>query len=78
MAKKKKMNLGGFSVKRATGISAAKSKIARATGVPTTKAGRKRKVQRTVSKAATGGCLTLVIEAIAVVAVIALVIALCV
>lgn len=36
----------GFSWKRALGISSAKSKVARATGIPTTKAGRKRKAQR--------------------------------
>ena len=39
------MSFGGFSWKRATGISSAKSKISKATGIPTTKAGRKRKAQ---------------------------------
>lgn len=33
-----------FSLKRALGISAAKQKIARATGVPTTKQGLERKI----------------------------------
>lgn len=37
------MNKGGFSWKRATGISKAKNKIARTTHIPTTKSGRKRK-----------------------------------
>lgn len=39
------MSFGGFSWKRAFGITSAKRKIARATGIPTTKAGRKRKAQ---------------------------------
>jgi len=47
MAKRRKK--GGipgvsFSWKRATGVTAAKQKIARATGIPLTKAGRQRKV----------------------------------
>jgi len=45
----------GFSLKRATGISSAKTKIAKATGIPTTKQGRKRKVERTITKALLGG-----------------------
>lgn len=49
MAKKKKL-IKGFSVNRALGISSAKSKVARATGVPTTKQGRKRKVQNSIFK----------------------------
>lgn len=44
------MNKGGFSWKRATGISKAKSKIAKATGIPTTKAGRKRKRNSLIAK----------------------------
>lgn len=40
------MASGGFSWKRALGITSAKQKIARATGIPTTKAGRKRKAER--------------------------------
>lgn len=39
------MGFGGFSWKRAMGISGAKRKISRATGIPTTRAGRKRKAQ---------------------------------
>lgn len=37
---------GGFSWKRALGISKMKSKIAKATGIPTTKQGRRLKAQR--------------------------------
>lgn len=36
------MSFGGFSWKRALGVTKTKQKIARATGIPTTKAGRKR------------------------------------
>ena len=39
------MSFGGFSWKRALGISGAKRKISRATGIPTTCSGRKRKAQ---------------------------------
>lgn len=46
-------NRGGFSWKRATGISAAKARISRRTGVPLTKSGRQRKLGRLVSG---GGC----------------------
>ena len=46
MAKKSSFKIPGlsFSWKRALGITSAKRKIAKATGVPTTKAGRQRKV----------------------------------
>lgn len=46
------MNKGGFSWKRATGISAAKSRVSRKIGIPLTKSGRQRKLG-----AAMGGCL---------------------
>ena len=39
----------GFSWKRATGITKLKSKIAKSTGIPTTKAGQKRKVERLIA-----------------------------
>ena len=39
------MSFGGFSWKRALGITSAKRKIAKATGIPTTKTGRRRKAQ---------------------------------
>jgi len=48
------MGKGGFSGKRATGITKAKARISRATGIPLTKSGRQRKV----GKMLTGkGCL---------------------
>ena len=45
MAKKSSFKIPGlsFSWKRAPGITSAKRKIAKATGIPTTKAGRQRK-----------------------------------
>lgn len=48
------MGFGGFSWKRALGVTSAKRKIAKATGIPTTKAGRKRKAQSMLWKAMTG------------------------
>ena len=45
MAKKKSLIHGlSFSWKRATGVTSVKRKIAKATGIPTTKAGRQRKL----------------------------------
>ena len=44
----------GFSWKRALGVTKVKTKIARATGIPTTKAGRKRKMQNMLWKAIFG------------------------
>lgn len=44
------MNKGGFSFKRLLGISRAKNKLARYTGVPTTKQGRKRKINSIIGK----------------------------
>ncbi|MEI6520853.1 MAG: hypothetical protein WCO98_12565 [bacterium] len=41
-----------FSARRALGISSALSKIARSTGVPTSRSGMERKIGRTVM----GGC----------------------
>lgn len=47
MAKKKSAIPGlSFSWKRATGISSVKRKIAKATGIPTTKQGRRNKVSK--------------------------------
>ena len=53
-----KMNKGGFSWKRATGITRAKSKISRATGIPITKSGRQRKIGKIVTG---GGCLIFIL-----------------
>jgi hypothetical protein len=57
------MNKGGFSWKRFTGVSAAKSRIARATGIPTTRSGRQRKIGRAVTG---GGCLIAAIGFLAI------------
>ncbi len=43
-----------FSWKRAVGISGLKTKVARATGIPTTKQGLERKVGKAVISAVTG------------------------
>ena len=52
MAKKSNTGIPGLSVnfswKRALGITAAKQKFARKTGIPTTKAGLERKIGRAV------------------------------
>jgi len=45
------MGFGGFSWKRATGLTRVKSKISRKIGIPLTKSGRQRKI----GKALTGG-----------------------
>lgn len=42
------MNKGGFSLKRLTGISSVKTKVAKKTGIPTTKTGRQQKLGRIV------------------------------
>ena len=42
---RKKSLIPGFSLNRALGVTSAKQRFARATGIPTTKAGRKRKAQ---------------------------------
>ena len=54
MARKKSI-IPGFSLNRALGITSAKQKIARATGIPTTKQGRKRKMQSHLWTAAAVG-----------------------
>lgn len=43
-----------FSLKRAVGISAAKGRIAKATGIPTTKQGLERKIGGTILNAIGG------------------------
>lgn len=47
-------NRGGFSWKRAFGVTRAKRKISKATGIPWTKAGRQRKIGKALTG---GGCL---------------------
>lgn len=48
-----------FSLNRALGITKAKQRFARATGIPTTKSGRQRKIGRLVTG---GGCLLRVVS----------------
>jgi hypothetical protein len=48
------MNKGGFSWKRALGVTRAKARLSRKTGIPLTRSGRQRKVGRAVTG---GGCL---------------------
>jgi hypothetical protein len=43
-----------FSLKRAVGITSAKQKVARATGIPTTKQGLERKIGGAILNAVTG------------------------
>lgn len=52
---KKKSIIPGFSLNRALGVTAAKQRFARATGIPTAKAGRKRKMQRHLWTAVAAG-----------------------
>lgn len=40
------MNKGGFSLKTFLGVTSLKQKIARKTGIPTTREGIKRKIER--------------------------------
>jgi hypothetical protein len=42
--KRKHMNLGGFSIWRLIGVSAFKSRISRAIGIPLTRSGRRPKL----------------------------------
>jgi hypothetical protein len=46
MARRKKSLIPGFSWKRLLGITSLKRKISRATGIPTSKQGRKNKLRR--------------------------------
>jgi hypothetical protein len=52
------MSLGGFSWKRAIGLSAAKTRLSRLIGIPLTKGGRQRKLGNLVSG---GGCLVVLV-----------------
>jgi hypothetical protein len=61
-------NRGGFSWRRFVGISAAKSRISRKTGIPLTKSGRQRKIGRMVTG---GGCLLSILAAVAFLAALA-------
>jgi hypothetical protein len=57
------MGFGGFSWKRALGISAAKARLSRRIGIPLTKSGRQRKLGRLVSG---GGCLVVLAGVVAI------------
>lgn len=50
------MGFGGFSWKRAIGISAAKSRLSRQIGIPMTRSGRQQKIGRMMTG---GGCLVM-------------------
>jgi hypothetical protein len=67
------MNRGGFSWKRAVGISGAKSRVSRSLGIPLTKSGRQRKIGRMVSG---GGCMLQIGIAVLFAAVLAVVLTL--
>jgi len=58
------MNKGGFSLKRATGVTRAKSSISRATGIPLTKSGRQRKIGKMMTG---GGCLLPLLVALGII-----------
>lgn len=51
------MNKGGFSWKKLSGYSGAKSNLSRKIGIPLTKSGRNQKIGRIVSK----GCLGILV-----------------
>lgn len=60
-------NRGGFSWKRALGITKAKRKISKATGIPLTKSGRQRKVGKMITG---GGCLMPVLLTILIISIV--------
>lgn len=43
---RRRRNLGGFSWRRAVGVTRVKGRVSRATGIPLTRSGRQRKVGR--------------------------------
>jgi hypothetical protein len=57
------MNFGGFSWKRAIGLTAAKARLSRRIGIPLTKSGRQRKLGKLVSG---GGCLVVLVVMVAI------------
>ena len=58
MSAKRRRSYGlSFSWKRALGVSAAKGRISRATGIPLTKSGRQRKIGRLATKGS--GCFSI-------------------
>ena len=75
MARRRGSNTGipglSFSWKRALGVTSAKRRIARMTGIPTTRSGRQRKVGRMVTG---GGCLLPILFLFAISTLLALII----
>jgi hypothetical protein len=61
------MGFGGFSWKRALGISAAKSRLSRSIGIPLTRSGRQRKLCAMMTGGGAGGkgsgCLLVIVAA---------------
>jgi hypothetical protein len=57
------VGFGGFSWRRALGLSAAKARLSRRIGIPLTKGGRQRKLGRIVSG---GGCLLVLLFVLAI------------
>jgi hypothetical protein len=57
------MGFGGFSWKRAVGLSAAKARLSRRIGIPLTRSGRQRKLGRMISG---GGCLFVLAVVVAI------------
>jgi hypothetical protein len=55
------MNKGGFSWKKLSGYSGAKSKVSRKIGIPLTKSGRNQKVGKIVTKGCLGMLVALVL-----------------
>ena len=72
MSRRRRSNTGipglSFSYKRALGITSAKRRFARATGIPTTRSGRRAKVGRMM------GCMLPVLAALIIVAMFVLLI----
>ncbi len=57
------MGFGGFSWKRAVGLSAAKTRLSRRIGIPLTKSSRQRKLGKMISS---GGCLVVVLFVVSI------------
>ena len=57
------MGFGGFSWKRAIGLSAVKARLSRRIGIPLTKGGRQRKLGKMISG---GGCLVALVVMVAI------------
>lgn len=64
------MNKGGFSWKRAVGITRVKQNFSRKTGIPLTKSGRQKKLGKAITG---GGCLMIIASIIILVIIAALI-----